>query len=60
MLSRVSACKEKILSMVKQESVMKEKLDENEEDDANIPEEDHEVELELQKPQLRVINKIPS
>lgn len=41
------------------ESVMKEKL-EDDDDDANVPEEDNEAELELQKSQMRVFAKCPS
>ena len=40
--SRVYASKEKVISLQKkQESVMRERLDDEDSDDANIPEEEH-------------------
>ncbi len=36
---------------------MKERLSDDEEDDANIPEEEHQADLELQKPQVKLINR---
>lgn len=44
--SRVYASKEKLKSMNKEESVTKEKFDDDD-DEANIPEDEHEVEIEL-------------